>query len=191
MTTLFVNSCIRGEESRTLQLCREYLERLDASEEVEEMDLAKMRLVPLDAERVEYRADLQVKGDFDDPIFDISKRFASADHIVIGAPYWDLSFPAALKVLIEHASVCDIAFHYTEDARCEGLCNAKDITYISTCGGFVDGADFGYEYICGIANMFGIPEVRRIQAEGLDVVGIDIEERMDLAREQMEKLLTE
>ena len=43
-----------------------------------------------------------------------------ADEIVIGAPYWDLSFPAALKVYIEHVSVCDIAFHYTEDAQCEG-----------------------------------------------------------------------
>ena len=139
---------------------------------------------------VEYRASRQIKGDFSDPIFDIAKKFAAVDHIVIGAPYWDLSFPAILKIFIEHASVCDIAFHYTEDARCEGLCKARDITYISSCGGFVDGADFGYEYICGIANMFGIPEVRRIQAEGLDIVGIDIEGQLDKARDQMRRLLS-
>ena len=186
MTTLFVNACVRGEESRTLKLCREYLEA--QTDEVEEYELAPMDLKPFDAEMVERRASMQVKGDFDDPIFDIAKRFASADHIVIGAPYWDLSFPAMLKIFIEHASVCDVTFHYTEDARCEGLCKAKDITYISTCGGFVDGADFGYEYICGIANMFGIPEVRRVQAEGLDIVGIDVEGQLDKARLQIKKL---
>ena len=187
MTTLFVNACVRGDESRTLTLCREYLSTID--DETEELDVGTLGLRPFDAEMVERRAAMQMAGDFDDPIFDIAKKFSAADHIVIGAPYWDLSFPAILKVFIEHASVCDIAFHYTEDARCEGLCKAKDITYISTCGGFVDGADFGYEYICGIANMFGIPEVRRVQAEGLDIVGIDIEAQLDKAREQMKKLL--
>ena len=29
MTVLFVNACLRGEESRTLTLCREYLEGVD------------------------------------------------------------------------------------------------------------------------------------------------------------------
>lgn len=187
MTTLFVNACVRGDESRTLKLCREYLASIE--DDVEEIGLSALDLKPFDADMVERRAAMQSKGEFDDPIFDIAKRFAAADHIVIGAPYWDLSFPAILKVFIEHASVCDIAFHYTEDARCEGLCKASDITYISSCGGFVDGADYGYEYICGIASMFGIPEVRRVRAEGLDIVGIDVEAQMNKAREQMRKLL--
>ena len=95
--------------------------------------------------------------------------------IVIGVPYWDLSFPAAFKTYLEHVSVCELTFHYTEDARCEGICKAKRITYITTCGGFVEGANFGYEYIVGIAKMFGIPEVRFVAAEGLDIVGIDVQ----------------
>ena len=102
-----------------------------------------------------------------------------SDDIVIGVPYWDLSFPAAFKTYLEHVSVCELTFHYTEDARCEGICKAKRITYITTCGGFVEGANFGYEYIVGIAKMFGIPEVRFVAAEGLDIVGIDIQEQMD------------
>ena len=36
--------------------------------------------------------------------------------------YWDLSFPAALKIYIEHAAVMGVTFHYTEEGRCEGLC---------------------------------------------------------------------
>ena len=125
---------------------------------------------------------------WDDPIFSLSRQFAEADDIVIGVPYWDLSFPAAFKTYLEHVSVCELTFHYTEDARCEGICKAKRITYITTCGGFVEGANFGYEYIVGIAKMFGIPEVRFVAAEGLDIVGIDIQEQMDKARAQMAKL---
>ena len=99
-----------------------------------------------------------------------------------------MSFPAAFRTYIEHVSVCDSTFHYTEDARCEGICKAKRITYITTCGGFVEGSNFGYEYVVGIAKMFGIPEVRFVAAEGLDIVGIDVQEQMDKARAQMAKL---
>ena len=94
MTTLVVNACMRGEQSRPLELCREYLE---GKENVVEVNLAEMGLKPFDAGMVAYRAQLQKAGVFDDPIFDLSQQFAKADEIVIGAPYWDLSFPAALR----------------------------------------------------------------------------------------------
>ena len=163
VTTLFVNACMRGEASRTLALCREYLERFD---DVVEVDVAALDLKPFDADRVAYRTEKQRAGEWDDPIFSLSRQFAEADDIVIGVPYWDLSFPAAFKTYLE----------------------AKRITYITTCGGFVEGANFGYEYIVGIAKMFGIPEVRFVAAEGLDIVGIDVQEQMDKARAQMAKL---
>ena len=89
---------------------------------------------------------------------------------------------------MEHVSVCDIAFHYTEDARCEGICKAARLTYIASCGGFVEGANFGYEYFRGIAKMFGIPETRFVAAEGLDIVGIDVEAQLDKARAQIAAL---
>ena len=185
MTTLFVNACMRGEDSRTLALCREYLQD---KEEVVEVDLATLGLKPFDAQMVAYRTEKQKAKAWDDPIFDLSHQFAEADEVVSGAPYWDLSFPAALKVYMEHVSVCDIAFHYTEDARCEGICKADRLTYSASCGGFVEGANFGYEYFCGIAKMFGIPETRFVAAEGLDIVGIDVEAQMDKARAQIAAL---
>ena len=36
--------------------------------------------------------------------------------------------------------------------------------------------------------MFGIPETRFVAAEGLDIVGIDVEAQMDKARATMAKL---
>ena len=185
MTTLFVNACVRGDLSRTLKLCCEYLA---GKSDVVEVDLGKMGLKPLDAETVAYRSQLNLNRQFDDPIFDLSFQFAKADDIVIGAPYWDLSFPAVLKIYIERVSVDGITFHYNESCEYEGLSKARSITYIATCGGFVTGADFGYEYICGIAHMFGIPEVRYVLAEGLDMPGADIEACLDKARAQMAKL---
>ena len=186
MTILFVNACLRGEDSRTLVLCREYL--ASRGDDVAEVSLASLDLRPFDAEMVAHRTAQQTAGAWDDPLFALSRQFADAEDIVIGAPYWDLSFPAALKVYFEHVSVCDLTFRYTEDARCEGICRARRITYITTCGGFVEGANFGYEYVCGIAKMFGIPETRFVAAEGLDIVGVDVEAQLDKARAQLARL---
>lgn len=185
MGVLFVNACLRGDESRTLRLCRAYLEGLP---NVHEVDLGQKRLSPLYRGEVKFRAQLELAGVYDDQIFDLSKQFAHADEIVIGAPYWDLSFPAALKVYIEHVSVNDLTFHYTDEGKCEGLCNAKHLTYITTCGGSVKDANMGYDYICGIAKMFGIPETRFVAAENLDVIGADIEAIMADALARVEKL---
>ena len=131
MTTLFVNACAR-EESRTLSLCRAYLEGNPA---VEEVRLFERNLVPFDWKMVEERVALIEKADWGDSMFDLAKQFAAADEIVIGAPYWDLSFPAVLKVYIEHVTVNGIVFHYTEEGRPEGLCKAKRLVYITTSGG--------------------------------------------------------
>ena len=49
-------------------------------------------------------------------------------------------------------------------------------------------ANFGYEYLCGIAGMFGIPEARFAAAENLDVVGADIEANLDAARARLAEL---
>lgn len=184
---LFVNACMRGDLSRTRALCREYLE---GKESVVEVDLNALGLVPLSGDEAARRYDLQKAGAWHDPVFDLAKQFAAADEIVIGAPYWDLSFPAALKTYVEHVSVCDITFHYTEQGTSEGLCKARMLTYIASCGGFVEGANYGYEYFCGIASMFGIPQTRFVAAEGLDVVGIDVEAQMNKARAELANLNT-
>ena len=184
MTTLFVNACLRGEKSRTLQLCQEYLDGMPC---VHEVNLERLKLVPLDEQSQAYRSQLVAAGVFDDDIFDLAHEFAEADD-VIGAPFWDRSFPAALKTYIEHVSVCDITFHFTRQAEYVGMCRAKTLTYITTSGGYLKGQNFGYEYVCAIAEMFGIGEVRMVAAEGLDVAGVDVNEQIERARERIAEL---
>ena len=81
MTVLFVNACLRGDESRTLTLCREYLEGI---EDVKEVNLSEMRREPYYGDSAAYRAQLEAKCLLDDPMFDIGKDVAEADEIVIG-----------------------------------------------------------------------------------------------------------
>lgn len=188
---LFVNACIRGDQSRTLTLCREYLAEVKRSGEVvREVNLEQLHLASFSAQKVAFRSQLQRRGVYEDDIFDLAHQFAEADDIVIGAPYWDLTFPAALKTYIEHVSVDNVTFHFTPDARYEGLCRARRITYITTAGSLLT-RNLGYDYICAIAEMFGIPEVRYVAADGLDIEGINIEERLDVARKRIAELLAE
>lgn len=174
MKVLFIDACLRGEKSRTKKICDALLSRITKENdcEVENVDLKSLDLKAFYEADLEKRDELISKGDFES--FGLAKQFAAADMIVVGAPYWDLSFPAALKMYIENIAVNKIAFHYTERGQ-EGLCKAKKAYYVSTSGGFMNGADFGYEYIKGVFGLFGINDVKRITAEGLDIIGNDAE----------------
>ncbi|MEG1747426.1 MAG: NAD(P)H-dependent oxidoreductase, partial [Oscillospiraceae bacterium] len=111
---LFVNACMRGPGiSRTRVLCDKFLETLTALSprlELQEYDLTAAPLSPLTASDVATREAPDVS--LEDPMFAPARAFADADLIVIGAPYWDLSFPAALKAFAEHISVKGITFRY-------------------------------------------------------------------------------
>lgn len=179
---LYINACVR-KESRTDFLSRKVLEKAlnqanDAGHEVtiKELYIGNMDLQPLTKERLEKRTELGNCGDFSDPMFDLAKEFAQADEIVVGAPYWDLSFPASLKVYIENICVTGITFKYTEEGYPVGLCKGKKLTYVTTAGGNIGQFNFGYDYVKTIAQgMFGIGEVEFVKAEGLDIFGADVE----------------
>ena len=184
MTMLFVNACAR-EDSRTMALCQEYLA---GKADVETVNLFELGIEPFDWAKVEERERLKAEDALGDSMFDLAKQFAAADEIVVGAPYWDLSFPSILKVYVEHITVNDIVFHYTEEGRPEGLCKAQRLVYVTTSGGPCSLANYGYEYFQGLARMFGIDETRFVSAEMLDVVGANVDQIMDDARKQIQAL---
>ena len=174
---LFVNCCIRGKASRTETLCRRFLEKHDGN--ITELRLTDEDLSPLTSGDISRRDDILKNGRLDDPMLRYAEQFASADMIVIGAPYWDLSFPSLLKVYIEHVTVCGVTFRYGEDGREIGMCAAEKLYYITTSGGFTSGRNFGYEYIKGLCGMYGIDETKFISAEGLDIIGADVDAILD------------
>ena len=85
MKFLFVNACIRGEESRTYQLCRDYIEKFQkakAGEDwiLEEVNLNELELHPLNKDRLEQRDRLAKAGGFGDSEFDLARQIIEADH---------------------------------------------------------------------------------------------------------------
>lgn len=177
MSVLFINACVR-EGSRTLLLAKHIMK--DLSCEITELDLANENISPLNRETLEKREQLIKNGELDDTMLRYARQFAEADEIYIAAPFWDLSFPAMLKVYLEQITVAGITFKYVE-GRPFGLCKAKRLTYITTSGGPIF-ADFGYAYVKTLAKSFyGIPETKAVMATALDMKMISADELLEKA----------
>jgi len=182
---LFINACVR-KESRTKELANHFLKK--QGQPYEEVRLNEVVFPVVDEEFLNRRDKLIEDRDFDDPMFGPARQFAEADEIVIAAPYWDLSFPAALKQYIEQINVVGITFAYTPEGVPSGLCKAKRLTYITTAGGDFFPEEYGAGYIRALAQGFyGIPEFKLIKAVGLDIYGADIDGIMNHAKEEINR----
>ena len=181
---LFINACPR-EGSRTLELARHLLSKMEGS--VEELTIFEENLLPLNGKTLALRDKMTANQNFDHPIFKYAKQFAKADTIVLAAPFWDLSFPSAVKIWLEYVMAKEITFRYTEEGFPCGLCKAKKLFYISTAGGPVLPAHMGFSYMDGLAkSYFGIPETVLFSAENLDVVGADTAAILSKAKEEID-----
>lgn len=180
---LFVNACVRNE-SRTKRLADRYLSELKGT--VEEVCLANASFPSADEAFLKTRDRLIREKAFEHPMFNYARAFASADEIVVAAPFWDLSFPASLKQYFEQINVVGITFRYTSGGIPQGLCRASKLTYITTAGGEFFPPEYGFGYIDALArNFYGIKNTRLIKATGLDVDGADVEAILNRAQEEM------
>ncbi len=176
---LFINACVR-KASRTKKLADKLLAKLD--QPYEEVYLNDICFPVVDEEFLTRRDGLIAENAFEDPMFDEARKFAEAETIVIAAPYWDLSFPASLKQYIEQINVLGITFQYTDDGYPVGLCNAEKLFYVTTAGGCYVPEEFGFGYVRALAqNFYGIQDVRKIEAAGLDIDGADVDAIMEAA----------
>ena len=186
---LFINACVRGE-SRTKRLADKLLKKLNKP--FEEIRLDEVQFPVTDEDFLGMRDRLVSEGSFDSPVFDLARQFSEAETIVIAAPYWDLSFPAALKQYFEQVNVVGITFRYTEEGIPVGLCKADRIFYVSTAGGVYAPTEFGFGYVKALAQgYYGIGDVRLIEAVGLDIYGADVEEILKEAEETIEDIALE
>ena len=186
---LYVNACVKREvESRTGRLAQAYLKNCfeDPDCNVTTINLEETVMLPLSGETLAAREKAIGNGDFSGSSFDLARSFAAADEVVIAAPYWDMSFPASLKLYIEQLCVNKLTFCYDETGRPRGLTNIKKAVYLTTSGGYIGGSNFGFDYIKGVFSMlFGIADIRFYSAEGLDIFGNDPEEILASAIKKM------
>ena len=190
---LFVNACVRGERSRTLRLARAFLEAYRSghpSESIVERDLCAQRLQPQYPEILAERDALWGAGGLDQPMFEPARQFAAARKIVVAAPFWDLSYPAILKIYLERISVTDITFGYDDQGAMRGLCQADKLLFITTRGGYYAGTplEMGARHLEALCVMYGIPTFLCLDAEGRDDVRNDPEVLLRRAEERARSL---
>lgn len=180
---LYVNACT-GEGSRTNELAQHLLGSLDGHTEC--VNLYEEKIKPLDAELLFKRDKLLKSGKTDDDFFRLARQFASADTIVIAAPYWDLLFPAVFRIYLENITVCGITFCYSDKGIPQALCKAKNLYYVTTSGGFIGENNFGFDYVKALAtSLFGIENVKFFSAEGLDIDTADVAQIMKRAKDNI------
>lgn len=193
---LFINACVRGQKSRTLQLARRFLgawQHAHPEAVITELDLCRDRLSPQYPEVLEERDALWSAGKLDDPLFQPARQFAAAGRIVIAAPFWDLSFPAILKIYLERISVTNITFGYDDLGRSVGLCKADKLLLITTRGGDfsipeISWMEMGARQLEALCAMYGISSFQCLTAQGLDDIRNDKEAILSQAMDQAEKL---
>lgn len=169
---LFINGCIRPE-SRTLMLTKHLLSKLEG--EIEEVNLEKESIPALNSSSLKYRQELLAAERFEDPMLSYARQFKEADVIVIAAPYYDLSFPSALKNYLEAICCVGLTFYYDENEVAQTHTKARRLYYVSTGGGILK-KQFGFEYVKAlVGEFFHIFDVQGFFAEKLDLLGSDPE----------------
>ncbi len=165
---LWINACIRKQDSRTLKLSGGLTEALSKRYSVEEIDLTSSALQPITAERYRSRNERR----YEPRVLEYAEKFAAADRVVIAAPFWDMSFPSVLKVFFENISINGITFADTEDGRTRGLCAASKMLLITTRGMEIEDEsplDQASSYLRALCWLWGIDEYRVLSAIGMDV----------------------
>lgn len=162
---IYINACMRAG-SRTGRIASAIIEELGRKYEVETIDLTQDLYPIADNTTLEYRNN----GIVPEEHVVLARKIAAADRIVIAAPFWDMSFPSALKVFFENMSLFGVTFD-SNDKECYGLCNAEKVMYITTRGMDIstgDPLEQATPYIKALSHLWGWGELTVISAQNMD-----------------------
>ena len=126
----------------------------------------------------------RTNGDIDPQVMSWAESVRDADRIVIAAPFWDMSIPAALKNFLELCSIFDVTFK-SDDKTFYGNCKAEKMLYITTRGMDIDTGDVleqGSSYLKALSWLWGIGPLEVLSAQNMDYLSErEIEERISRA----------
>lgn len=184
---IFIDACMRAG-SRTRRIAGPLVAELSKRYSVETVDLTRNIYTAADNHTLEDRNN----GIVPEEHVALAKRIAAADRIVIAAPFWDMSFPAALKVFFENMSLFGVTFD-TDDKKCYGLCKAEKVLYITSRGMDIctgDPLEQATPYIKALSHLWGWGELTVIAAQNMDYSSPEeIEARIDRAIEEGMELI--
>ena len=174
---LYIDACIRNGESRTKRIATPIVEALREKYDVETLVLNEL---PLDIVK-EKLLQKRVSGEVEPEVMAWAEMVRDADRIVIAAPFWDMSFPAALKVFFELCSIFNVTFK-SDDKTCFGNCRAEKMLYITTRGMDIPTGDVleqATPYLKALSWLWGIGPLQVVAAQNMDYVSAEeIEEKI-------------
>ena len=94
---VIIDSCMRPE-SRTRRILDAAKEVLSSRYDIESIDVNEVALLPLTPQSLAERS----SGIVPKATVALARKIAAADRIIIAAPFWDMSFPSALKAFFEN-----------------------------------------------------------------------------------------
>lgn len=187
---LYIDACIRDEQSRTKRIATPIIEALKQKYEVQTLVINDLDLSIVKKELITKRNN----GDIDPQVMSWAESVRDADRIVIAAPFWDMSIPAALKNFLELCSIFDVTFK-SDDKTCYGNCKAEKMLYITTRGMDIDTGDVleqGSSYLKALSWLWGIGPLEVVSAQNMDYLSErEIEERISRAISEGMKIAEE
>ena len=181
---LYIKANIKNEgESRTFKVSDSFVEeykRNNPEDEIITLDLYKENIDFLRADDLGKLFGPKDEESKNNSILKYAYQFADADKYIIAAPMWNLSFPAILKAYIDYVSVSGITFKYTAEGSV-GLLNNKKAVHIVSRGGGYDNSPYemGDRYLRTILGFFGIKDIETIAIDNLDVMGVNVKEKVE------------
>lgn len=181
---LYIKANIKNEgESRTFKVSDSFVEEYkknNPEDEIIILDLYKENIDFLRADDLGKLFGPKDEESKNNSILKYAYQFADADKYIIAAPMWNLSFPAILKAYIDYVSVSGITFKYTAEGPV-GLLNNKKAVHIVSRGGGYDNSPYemGDRYLRTILGFFGIKDIETIGIDNLDVIGVNVEEKVE------------
>ncbi len=169
---LYIDACIRNGESRTKRIATPIVEALKEKYDVDTLVLNEMNLDVVKEELIQKR----VNGEIEPEVMSWAEKVRDADRIVIAAPFWDMSFPAALKVFFELCSIFNVTFG-SDDKTCFGKCRAKKMLYITTRGMDIPTGDVleqATPYLKALSWLWGIGPLQVVAAQNMDYVSAEV-----------------
>ncbi|EHK2279895.1 NAD(P)H-dependent oxidoreductase [Clostridium perfringens] len=181
---LYIKANIKNEgESRTFKVSDSFVEEYkknNPEDEIITLDLYKENIDFLRADDLGKLFGPKDEESKNNSILKYAYQFADADKYIIAAPMWNLSFPAILKAYIDYVSVSGITFKYTAEGPV-GLLNNKKAVHIVSRGGGYDNSPYemGDRYLRTILGFFGIKDIETIAIDNLDVIGVNVEGKVE------------
>lgn len=168
---VYINCCIRGNDSRTLKIAQPIIQDIRKYAEVVEINLAELDLKPYNKALYSEKAN----GYIEQRYIEYSKLVADSDGLIIAAPFWDMSFPSQLKTFLEGISLFDVMF-ISDDKQCIGIAKCPFMLLITTRGMNIpqgNELEQATPYLKALCWLWGIKDFQCVDAYNFDYLSED------------------